>query len=76
MDEKPIMIPLVAAESMAMHLGRANRRMLIALLAVCITIILTVIIFVNGYTTREKNRLDTQTQTPAITEAYDAGVHE
>lgn len=59
-----------------MHLSSENRRMFIALLAVCITMILTVIIFVNGYTIREKNRLDTQTQTPAITEVYDAGVHK
>ena len=76
-NEKPQMVPLFVAESTAMHLSRANRRMLIALLAVCITFILTIIIFVHGYTVREKNWLDTLSgmNTPAVTEVQD-GVHQ
>ena len=46
-------------ENDMMHLGRANHRMLIALICVCVTFILTIIIFVHGYTIREKNWLDT-----------------
>ena len=42
-----------------MHYNWANRRMLIALVTVCLTFILTIIIFVSGYTQREKNWLDT-----------------
>ena len=42
-----------------MHLNWANRRMLIALVTVCITFIITIVVFVNGYTQREKNWLDT-----------------
>ena len=42
-----------------MHLNWANRRMLIALVTVCLTSIITIIIFVNGYTAREKNWQDT-----------------
>ena len=42
-----------------MHYNRANRRMLIALLTVCVTFIITIVIFVTGYTQREKNWLDT-----------------
>ena len=44
-----------------MHLNFANRRMLIALVTVCITFIITIIVFVTGYTAREKNWLDTIT---------------
>ena len=44
-----------------MHLNWANRRMLIALVTVCITFIITIIVFVTGYTAREKNWLDTIT---------------
>ena len=42
-----------------MHCSQANRRMLIALLAVCLTFIITISVFVAGYTVREKNWLDT-----------------
>lgn len=44
-----------------MHLNWANRRMLIALVTVCVTFIITIIVFVTGYTAREKNWLDTIT---------------
>ena len=56
MDEKEIEInvPFVME-----HMDAHNRRMLIALLSVCITFVLTIIIFVVGYTVREKNWLDT-----------------
>ncbi len=46
-------------ENTIWHMGRANHRMLIALITVCVTFILTIIIFVRGYTIREKNWLDT-----------------
>ena len=54
-----------------MHLNFANRRMLIALVTVCVTFIITIIVFVTGYTAREKNWLDTvmnmkQTQTTGV----------
>ena len=56
MDEKEIEInvPFVME-----HMDAHNWRMLIALLSVCITFVLTIIIFVVGYTVREKNWLDT-----------------
>lgn len=41
------------------YMSRNNHRMLIALLTVCITFVLTIVIFVVGYTIREKNWLDT-----------------
>lgn len=52
-------IPFFAHENSMMHYNAANKRMLIALITVCITFILTIIIFVCGYTVREKNWLDT-----------------
>lgn len=54
-----------------MHLNFANKRMLIALITVCVTFIITIIVFVTGYTAREKNWLDTITnmnKTPVVTE--------
>ena len=45
------------------YMSRNNRRMLIALVCVCVTFILTIIIFVSGYTAREKNWLDTLQRT-------------
>ena len=53
------------------HMSHSNRRMFLALLSVCVTFILTIIIFVVGYTIREKNWLDTLTRM----EATD-GVHQ
>ena len=63
------MMPVYQAEKIIMHQNFANRRMLIALLSVCITFILTIVIFVVGYTVREKNWLDTLTRvtTPEVT---------
>lgn len=56
------MIPRFQAENTIMHLGYANRRMLIALITVCLTFLLTITVFVFGYTIREKNWLDTLTR--------------
>ena len=58
-EEKKACIPFYVAENQVMHMDVANKRMLTALLCVCITFILTIIIFVVGYTVREKNWLDT-----------------
>ena len=56
-----------------MHMNFVNRRSFLSLLAVCVTFILTIIIFVVGYTIRERNWLDTiaQLKTPAVTEVTD-----
>lgn len=70
-------IPFFAHENSMMHYNHANKRMLIALLAVCITFIMTIVIFVVGYTVREKNWLDTLTrlQTP-VSEVQNGTVYE
>lgn len=67
-NDVPVM-PVYQAEKIIMHQNFANRRMLIALLSVCVTFILTIVIFVVGYTVREKNWLDTLTRvtTPEVT---------
>lgn len=78
MEEKtPAQIPFIAHENALMHYNNTNKRMLIALLAVCITFILTIVIFVIGYTIRERNWLDTlkTLQNPQITEVQN-GVYQ
>jgi hypothetical protein len=76
-DKSPACIPFFAHENIVVHYNHANRRMLVALLAVCITFILTIVIFVHGYTVREKNWLDTLSRiTPTTTEVTKDGVHE
>lgn len=67
------MIPLIQAEKTIMHMNFANRRMLIALITVCVTFIITIVVFVVGYTIREKNWLNTiiNMRTPAMTEVQD-----
>ena len=49
-----------------LHMNFSNRRMLIALISVCVTFILTIIIFVTGYTVRERNWQDTLLQTVGV----------
>ena len=73
-DEKQACVPFFAHENAMVHYNNANRRMLIALIAVCLTFIITVVIFVTGYTAREKAWLDVLNRTPA-TEVAD-GVHQ
>ena len=58
-DEKQACVPYFVHEGIMTHYSRANRRMLIALVCVCVTFIVTILVFVNGYTQREKNWLDT-----------------
>lgn len=73
-EEKQACVPFFVHENVLEHYNRANRRMLIALLGVCATLIIVVTIFVHGYTEREKNRLDTFTTRQ--TEVLPDGVHE
>lgn len=57
-NEVPMM-PVYQAEKIIMHQNFANRRMLIALITVCVTFIVTIVVFVCGYTVREHNWLNT-----------------
>lgn len=77
-DNDVPMVPKFWAENLAMHLGRANRRMLIALISVCLTSIIIIVVFVRGYTEREKNWLDAMTalQTAPVTEVDRNGVYQ
>ena len=60
-NEVPMM-PVYQAEKIIMHQNFANRRMLVALVCVCVTFIITILTFVIGYTIREKNWLNTLTR--------------
>lgn len=54
MDEKA-QVPYFIHEGVVEHMNRCNRRMLIALLAVCVTFVITIVIFVVGYTVRNRD---------------------
>ena len=58
-ESKQACVPFFVHENTMMHYSAANRRMLIALVIVCLTFIVTIVVFVTGYTQREKNWLDT-----------------
>ena len=77
-EAKHACIPFFVHENTMMHYNMANRRMLIALVTVCITFILTIIIFVFGYTVRERNWLNTlkDLRTTPATEVTVDGVHQ
>ena len=74
-EKQQTCIPFFVAENQVMHMDKTNKRMLIALLTVCITFILTIIIFVVGYTVREKNWLNTLSRI-GVTEVADDGVQQ
>ena len=73
-ENRQACIPFFAHENALMHYNATNRRMLIALVTVCLTFIVTIIIFVGGYTQREKNWLDTLNRIQNTEVAN--GVHE
>ena len=69
-NEQERCVPFYDHQNTMMHYNWANRRMLIALVTVCLTFIITIVVFVSGYTQREKNWLDTirNMGTPAAAE--------
>lgn len=74
MEKEPASIPFFAHENSMMHLSQSNKRLLIALVTVCVTFVITILVFVLGYTEREKNWLNTISSMNR-TEVSD-GIHE
>ena len=72
-NEEMEKIPLYMAEKIAMYQNFANKRAHRITAIVCLTFILITIIFVVGYTIREKNWLNTiqHINTPAVAEVAD-----
>lgn len=70
-EERQACIPFFAHENTMMHYNAANRRMLIALIIVCVTFIVTIVVFVTGYTAREKNWLQTLSHMTPVQEVAD-----
>lgn len=67
MDEKKeISVPFLME-----YMSCTNRRMFRALLAVCLTFVVTIVIFVVGYTIRESNWQNTVKDIVAQTEVAD-----
>ena len=73
-DMTPACVSFFVHENTVQHMNISNKRMLIALLTVCITFILTIVIFVVGYTVRDMNWLDTLSRV-TVAEGEN-GVHE
>lgn len=67
-------VPFFLHENTMMHYNRANHRMLVALIVVCVTLSVVIGIFVYGNTVREKQLIDLVNQ--RITEVDNGGVHE
>lgn len=51
-------VPFFLHENAMMHYNKANKRMLIAFIAVCVTVAVIIGIFVYGNTVREKQLID------------------
>lgn len=73
--EKERTVSAFEHENSLMHYGMVNKRSMIMLISVCVTFVLITLIFVIGYTIREKNWLDTLTRI-GVTEVADDGVHQ
>lgn len=63
-------------ENSLMHYGMVNKRSMIMLISVCVTFVLITLIFVIGYTIREKNWLDTLYRMNPTAEVAADGVHQ
>lgn len=72
-DEKQACVPFFAHENVLMHYNRANKRMLVALITICVTLSVVIGIFVYGNTVREKQLIDMIDK--RITEV-ERGVHQ
>ena len=57
-DEKQACVPFFLHENAMMHYNKANKRMLIALIVICVAGLIGIAIFVHGNTIREKNLID------------------
>lgn len=75
-NDKQACVPYFVHEGTIEHISHANRRMLIALITVCVTFIATIIVFVCGYTIREKNWLDTFVNQPKAEVKNEGEVYE
>jgi hypothetical protein len=65
-------VPFFLHENAMMHYNRANKRMLIALVVICVTLSIVIAIFVHGNTVREKQLIDLVNQRIEVTD----GIHE
>lgn len=70
-EQKTACVPFFLHENAMMHYNRANKRMLVALITVCITLVVIIVIFVKGHTILEKQLIDRAIQ-QRITEVDNA----
>ena len=53
-SDEPRTVSAFEHENALMHYGRVNKRMLVALVSVCVTFVIVTFIFVMSYTVRER----------------------
>lgn len=73
------MIPKHQAEEALFHMSRAIRSIVIVSVTSALALVVAIIIFVNGYTSRTKDILETfiqMQQRPAVTEAIDGTIQQ
>lgn len=76
-SDKPRMVSAFEHENALMHYGRVNRRMLTALVSVCVTFIVVTLIFVMSYTVREREWIGLiSSLIPPVTEVEADGVYQ
>ena len=61
-------VPFFLHENAMMHYSRTNKRMLIALITICATLAIVIMIFVHGNTVREKQLIDLINQRTEVTD--------
>ena len=76
MENKERTVSAFEHENSLMHYGMVNKRSMIMLISVCVTFVLITLIFVIGYTVREKNWLNTIAKLTPVTEVAEDGVHQ
>lgn len=77
MEDKIPMVPKHQAEEALYHMSRAIRAIVIVACVFAVAIVTAIIIFVNGYTSRTKDWLNTYAQLqarPAVTEVTDGEI--
>lgn len=57
-DNAQACVPFFLHENAMMHYNRANKRMLIALVTICVTLSIVIAIFVYGNTVRERQLIE------------------
>ena len=76
MEEKQASVPFFVHEATLNKLDISNKRMLVALVTVCITLIITVGCFVTAYVRTNHDWMEYAEKLQQVEETQNAGIHE